>query len=63
MFKKGEALTSGKDVAILLLLIAVFVVLYVLLLPPAEREALLNETSNVSGQQYGAVVTQTLLSE
>ena len=63
MFKKGEALTSGKDVAILLLLIAVFVVLYVLLLPPAEREALLNETSNVSSQQYGAVVPQTLLSE
>ncbi|MEW6063274.1 MAG: hypothetical protein AB1571_02810 [Nanoarchaeota archaeon] len=34
---------SGKDVAVLVLLIAVFLVLYMLLLPPAEREALLNE--------------------
>jgi len=53
---------SGKDVAVLVLLIAVFLILYMLLLPPEEREALLNETS--TGQPSTETAQQeTLLSE
>jgi len=41
MNKKGQ---DGKGVAILLLLIALFMVLYILLLPPEQRDYLLNDT-------------------
>jgi len=39
-----KAQDSAKGAAVLILLIAIFTVLYLLLLPPAEREAVLNQT-------------------
>src|SRR3989344_3937343 len=48
---KKAQVTSGSSVAIFIFLFALFMVLYVLLLPPEEREALLNETSVEEGQE------------
>lgn len=48
---KKAQVTSGSSVAIFIFLFALFMVLYVLLLPPEEREALLNETSVEDGQE------------
>ena len=62
MSKKAQV-TSAKDVAVLLLLIAVFIVLYILLLPPAEREALLNESIYVNETTKQVLQPETLLSE
>lgn len=53
--KKGQ---GGVEVSILVILIALFILIYVILLPPAEREVLLNETleAGVSGLEPGAKV-------
>jgi len=42
MQKKGQ---GGVEISILIILIALFILLYVILLPPAERAELLNETT------------------
>lgn len=50
MSKRGEGSTSAGSIAVLIILIALFVVFYILMLPPAEREALLNESYDETSQ-------------
>lgn len=59
MIKKGQEGTSG--VAILILLIALFMILYILLLPPETREDILNQT--ISKEKETGVTPRVLLSE
>ncbi len=58
--KKGDY--DGKGVAILLLLIALFMVLYMLLLPPEQRDELLNESIG-NGISEDDISTKVLLKE
>ncbi|RME54813.1 hypothetical protein D6777_02585 [Candidatus Woesearchaeota archaeon] len=57
--KRGQEAADG--VYILLILMGLFIVLYVVLLPPADRESLLNETT--STLTTGAPAKTVLLSE
>ncbi|MBU0962565.1 MAG: hypothetical protein KKD48_01530 [Nanoarchaeota archaeon] len=60
--KNKRAQESGSAIAVLVLLIALFMLLYVLLLPPEQREDILNQTISKNGDsnQINPVV---LLSE
>ena len=60
MIRNRKAETSGgQAVAVLMLVIGLFIVLYILLLPPEERRALL-EVENQTGSE---IVKKTILSE
>jgi len=57
--KKGQG--SGMEVSVLIILIAMFILIYVILLPPAEREELLNDT--LSTAEVGGPTEKVILSE
>lgn len=59
--KKGE--TEGGTIYILILLMAFFILIYVILLPPAEREGLLNITSSTDAATGEAPAKTVVLSE
>ena len=48
--RKGQ--NSASSIMVLLILLALFIVLYVLLLPPADRDALLNNNSTNTSDNY-----------
>ena len=60
--KKGQV-TSGGSVAVLIFLIALFMVFYILLLPPADREALLNQTDIDEDKNTVNEITNVLLEQ
>ncbi|MDD5133073.1 MAG: hypothetical protein PHD81_02915 [Candidatus Nanoarchaeia archaeon] len=57
---RKRAQNDGKGIAVLLLLLALFVVLYLLLLPPEIREDILNQTYGENGNDFSP---KLLLSE
>ena len=60
--KNRRGQESGAGIAVLILLIALFMVLYILLLPPEKREEILNQTIGPSNGGTTAV-SRVLLSE
>lgn len=61
--KKGQV-TSGGSVAVLIFLIALFMVFYILLLSPADRDALLNQTDvENTGTSSTSQITSVLLEQ
>jgi len=60
--KNKRAQESGSGIAVLLLLITLFMVLYILLLPPETREDILNQTIGKEDDGTGAA-SKVLLSE
>ncbi|MBU4456204.1 MAG: hypothetical protein KKA65_01765, partial [Nanoarchaeota archaeon] len=57
LFKRQKQGQGGIEISVLVILIAMFIVIYVILLPPAERDELLNETSiTLPGLPVGAKV-------
>jgi len=62
-YKKGVS-EPASDIAALILLILLSTIIYVILLPPAERDALLGDNETTDGNIYGPnyVAEETLLS-
>ena len=58
--KRGQSTTQG--VSILVLLLSFFILLYVILLPPADRAELLNETP-IYGEDSAEYSSKVILSE
>ena len=52
-YQKGQA----APIMVLILLIALFIILYMLLIPPSERSNLLNRTSDLGGKNVGNIGT------
>ncbi len=60
LFKnKGQ---GSLEISILIILISLFILVYIILLPPAERESLLNETSSNVVTSEDTVALSTILS-
>lgn len=59
--KNKRAQDTGSGVAVLILLITLFMVLYILLLPPEQREEILNQSTSEDGSSE--FVSKTILSE
>mgnify|MGYP001562690517 FL=1 len=58
--KKAE---SGGSIAVLVLLIAMFIGVYILLIPPEDRANLLNQTNLLNESYRGKISSSVLLSE
>ncbi len=58
--KKAE---SGGSIAVLVLLIAMFIGVYILLIPPEDRANLLNQTNSLNESDRGKISSSVLLSE
>src|SRR3989344_1117638 len=54
---------SGGSIAVLVLLIAMFIGVYILLIPPEDREKLLNQTNSLNESNIGKSSSLILLSE
>ena len=59
--KKGQAPSTGSNVAIFVFLLGLFLAIYVLLLPPEEREILLNQ--NLTENSKESEIIRTLVLE
>jgi len=60
--RRGQV-TSGSSVAVLVFLIALFMVLYILMLPPADRDALLNQNEDDMSSSSSNLTTDVLLEQ
>lgn len=60
--RKGQ-ITSGSSIAVFVFLIALFMVFYVLLLPPEERNVLLNQTEDIEDNGVSSEYSDILLQQ
>ena len=61
--KRGQGAPSGGNAAVLIILIAVFILMYLLFLPKGEREKLLTQDTTATKVALGKLPGSTLLNE